>query len=78
MCVSSLMLPFHCLINKRNDYPKFNDTNASDIEKYMHEFYSAVGARLIQEDVAMMLFSLTLEVNAMDWYLSLPQGSLTN
>lgn len=70
----------HSLLEKYDEWlPKFNGMNAINAEKHMHELYWVVRAKLImEEDVVMMLFSLTLERNVRDWYLTLPQGSLIN
>lgn len=70
----------HPLLEKYYKWlPKFNGTNAITAEKHMREFYWAVSAKLIMDgDVFMMLFVLTLEGSARDWYLSLSQGSIIN
>lgn len=78
--VSQFLDALHPLPEKYFEWlPKFNGSDVITTEKHMHEFYWAVSAKLImEEDVVMTLFVLTLKGSARDWYLSLLQGSITN
>jgi len=57
--------------------PKFKGDATWTTHGFIEEFYWQMSPRMIfDEDRIMMLFALSLEGQARDWYLSLPPGCI--
>jgi hypothetical protein len=70
----------HNLPNKFDKWlPKFSGNNVIIVEDHITHFYNSLGVHGVpneHEDVAMKLFSISLEENARSWYNSLPPTSI--
>ena len=59
--------------------PKFKGDATTSARDFVEEFYWQISPKMIfDEDRIMMLFALSLQGQAREWYLSLPPGCISD